>query len=230
MQYFVRFSSILFLFLFLMPGCKNPDKESEKTENTEKEQPIAEKTSTKKSIVFFGNSITAAYGLEESQGFPALIQQKLDSLHLPYQTLNAGNSGETTQGGKSRISWVLEKPVDIFMLELGGNDGLRGIDLKTTRQNLQAIMDSVKTHYPDCKIILAGMQIPPNLGKDYTTQFEKIYPELASKNKVTLLPFLLEGVAGKVSLNQADGIHPTAAGQKILASNVWKVLEPLLVR
>ena len=225
MKALVYFLPMLFFLAFAFSGCNN----AEKTPKNSQVPAIPEKpVSTKKSIVFFGNSITAAYGLEESQGFPALIQLKIDSLGLPYRVTNAGNSGETSQGGKSRIGWVLQKPVDIFMLELGANDGLRGLDLNSTRLNLQAIIDSVKTHYPDCKIILAGMRIPPNLGTDYTNKFEKMYAELAKTNKTALVPFLLEGVGGIASLNQSDGIHPTAEGQKILARNVWKVLKPLL--
>ncbi len=154
-----------------------------------------------------------------------MIQDKIDSLHLPYKVINAGVSGETTSGGMGRIDWILRQPVDIFVLELGGNDGLRGIPLTVTKSNLQAIIGKVKTKYPSVKIVLAGMQIPPNMGQDYTSEFKKIYPELAKKNDVALIPFLLQGVGGDPKLNQNDGIHPNKAGEKIVAENVWVVLK-----
>ena len=180
---------------------------------------------TVKTIVFFGNSITAGYGLEMSEAFPALIQRKIDSLALPYKVVNAGVSGETSSGGDGRIDWVLRQPVDVFVLELGGNDGLRGIPVTETRKNLQSIIDKVKAKNPAVKIIIAGMQIPPNMGKQYTGEFRSMYPELAKKNDIALIPFLLEGVGGEAKFNQDDGIHPTAEGQKILAQNVWEVLK-----
>lgn len=183
---------------------------------------------TVKTIVFFGNSITAGYGLEMSEAFPALIQRKIDSLALPYKVVNAGVSGETSSGGDGRIDWVLRQPVDVFVLELGGNDGLRGIPVTETRKNLQSIIDKVKAKNPAVKIIIAGMQIPPNMGKQYTGEFRSMYPELAKKNDIALIPFLLEGVGGEAKFNQDDGIHPTAEGQKILAQNVWEVLKGML--
>jgi len=177
-------------------------------------------------ILFFGTSLTAGMGLDPNDAYPAVIQKKLDSLDLPYQVVNAGLSGETTAGGRNRIDWVLNQEVKLFVLELGANDGLRGIPLDETRKNLQAIIDRVRSKNPGTKIILAGMQIPPNLGQEYTSEFRNIFPELAKKNIIRLIPFLLEDVAGNPELNQQDGIHPTAKGQKILAGNVWEVLEP----
>lgn len=218
---------LITLFLFIA-SCNNSTK-SGKLENkpdTAAQQVTA--AAEKKNIVFFGNSLTAGYGLDLDQAFPALIQQKLDSLHYPYKAINAGLSGETTAGGKSRVDWILQQPVNIFVLELGGNDGLRGIPLKETSQNLQIIIDKVKTKYPDVKILLTGMQIPPNLGKKYSEEFQQLYKPLAEKNKIHFLPFLLEGVGGEEKLNQADGIHPTAEGQKIVADNIWEVLKKLL--
>lgn len=185
-------------------------------------------TKSKKVIVFYGNSLTAGYGLDPAQAFPALIGKKIDSLGLPYRVVNSGLSGETTAGGKSRISWVLRQPADVFVLELGGNDGLRGLPLSATRQNLQAIMDTVRHKNPDTKIIIAGMQIPPNLGTTYTKEFRELFKELADKNNAILIPFLLENVGGIPKLNQPDGIHPTAEGHKIVATTVWNVLEPVL--
>lgn len=183
---------------------------------------------TKKTILFFGNSLTAGYGVEPSQAFSALIANRIDSLGLPYTVVNAGLSGETSAGGKGRIGWVMRQPVAVFVLELGGNDGLRGIDLKSTRQNLQAIIDTVRQKSPQAKIVLAGMQIPPNLGPDYTRSFRQLYPELAKANQAILIPFLLQGVGGVARLNQADGIHPTVEGHKIVATTVWQTLEPVL--
>lgn len=187
-------------------------------------------TQTKKTILFFGNSLTAGYGLEDAstQGFPALIQNKIDSLMLPYKTVNAGNSGETSAGGKGRIGWILKQKVDVFVLELGANDGLRGIPVKETIANLQAIVDTVKLKYPEAKLVLLGMQVPPNMGSTYGTEFKNVYPQLAAKNNMALVPFLLQGVGGVASLNQADGIHPTAEGDKIVADNIWKVLKGVL--
>ena len=182
----------------------------------------------KKTIVFYGNSLTAGFGVSPSEAFPAIIQKKIDSLGLPYNVVNAGVSGETSSGGKTRIDWILREPVDIFILELGANDGLRGTPLSETKKNLQDIIDKVKAKYPGSKLIFAGMEIPPNMGQAYTTEFRNIYTDLAAKNKMTLIPFLLEGVGGEPELNQADGIHPTAEGHLIVADNVWKELQKLL--
>lgn len=183
---------------------------------------------TTKTIVFFGNSLTAGYGLSPAEAFPALIQKKLDSSRIAYSVVNAGVSGETSSGGNARIDWILKAPVDIFVLELGANDGLRGIPLEETRRSLQAIIDKVKSKYPEAKLVMAGMQIPPNMGQTYASGFKNIFPELAKKNNMTLVPFLLEGVGGDERLNQGDGIHPTAEGHRVLAENVWSVLEEIL--
>ncbi|MBD0260157.1 MAG: arylesterase [Cytophagales bacterium] len=188
----------------------------------------AENGAKQKTILFFGNSLTAGYGLEPAQAFPALIQEKLDSAKLNYKVINAGLSGETSAGGKSRISWVLRQPIDVFVLELGANDGLRGIPLASTRQNLQAILDTVRQKSPGAQLVIAGMQLPPNLGAAYTGEFREIFGELARKNNATLIPFLLEGVGGVPDLNQPDGIHPTAEGHRIVSQNVWQVLQPVL--
>ena len=209
-------------------NCTNNEKTEENKQspnNSAKENiPIAKK----KTIVFYGNSLTAGYGLSPSEAFPAIIQKKIDSLGLPYQVVNAGVSGETSSGGKTRIDWILQQPVDIFVLELGANDGLRGIPLSETRKNLQDIIDKVKAKSPDIKLVFAGMEMPPSMGQTYTAEFRNIYSELAEKNAMTLIPFLLEGVGGEPELNQQDGIHPTAEGHLIVAENVWKQLEKLL--
>jgi acyl-CoA thioesterase-1 len=181
-----------------------------------------------KTILFLGDSITAGYGLDQSQAFPALIQERIDALNLKYSVVNAGLSGETSSGGLRRVGWLLRSKVDILILELGANDGLRGIDLSVTKTNLQQIIDQAKEANPNVQIIVAGMQVPPNLGQNYTNQFRQMFPELATKNNAKLIPFILEGVAGEPTLNLSDGIHPNVEGQKILADNVWKVLRPML--
>lgn len=191
-------------------------------------QEVTSSKSDAKTILFFGNSLTAGYGLDTKESFPSLIQNRLDSLDLNYTVINAGLSGETTSGGKNRLGWVLKQKVDIFVLELGANDGLRGIPLTETRSNLQTIIDKVLEKNPDTKIVLAGMQIPPNMGQEYTKEFRTIFPDLAEKNDLQLIPFLLDGVAGIPNLNLPDGIHPTAEGQKIVRENVWTVLQGLL--
>lgn len=192
-------------------------------------QPSAPTAPTaKKNIVFFGNSLTAAYQLSPEQGFTALIQHKIDSLQLPYICVNAGLSGETTADGVNRIDWVLQQPVDIFVLELGANDMLRGLPIAESKKNLQAMLDKVKAKYPNCKLVVAGMLAPPNLGATYTNAFQEMYPNLAKNNRATLIPFLLENVGGIPALNLPDGIHPNVEGQKIVAETVWKILKPLL--
>ncbi|MBA4146413.1 MAG: arylesterase, partial [Cytophaga sp.] len=163
-------------------------------------------------ILFFGDSLTAGYGLSTEEAFPNLIEKQLLKKGKKVKVVNAGLSGETSAGGLSRLDWILKQPVEVFVLELGANDGLRGLPLDQTRNNLQAIIDKVKKKYPQTKIVLAGMMVPPNMGKEYTTSFQKLFPELAKKNNATLIPFLLDGVAGDAKLNQADGIHPTAEG------------------
>ncbi len=182
----------------------------------------------KKNIVFFGNSLTAAYQLSPEQGFTALIQLKIDSLGLPYTCVNAGLSGETTADGVNRIEWVLQQHVDIFVLELGANDMLRGLPITESKKNLQAMLDKVKAKYPACKLVVAGMLAPPNLGAVYTDAFRDMYPALAKRNNAVLIPFLLENVGGVPDLNLPDGIHPNSEGQKIVAETVWKVLKPML--
>ncbi|MBB6610247.1 arylesterase [Pontibacter sp. Tf4] len=198
------------------------------TENGATEQPSAKKEEIK-TILFFGNSLTAGYGLEPSQAFPALIQERIDSLGLPYKVVNAGVSGETSAGGKSRIDWLLKKPVDVFVLELGANDGLRGIDTESTYNNLKTIIEKVREKNPEAAIILAGMQLPPSMGQKYTREFGEVFTRLAKDEKVYLIPFLLDGVGGNPELNQADGIHPTVEGQKILADNVWAIMEQVIL-
>ncbi|MRS63527.1 arylesterase [Larkinella terrae] len=219
------------LLTLCVAGCNSKTE----TSQTQDQKPAAADSTSKpveenrkKTILFFGNSLTAGYGLDPAEAFPALVGEKAKTAGFDYQVVNAGVSGETTAGGKSRISWVLNKPVDVFVLELGANDGLRGIPLDDSKKNLQAILDTVKLKSPQAQIVIAGMHIPPNLGPDYSGQFYRIFIDLSRKNKAALIPFLLDDVAGIPKLNQADGIHPTAEGHKIVAENVWKVLEPVL--
>ncbi|WP_020605138.1 arylesterase [Spirosoma spitsbergense] len=221
------------LLVLTVWGCSTSDSKTD----TEKAGPTTSSiptkpadTARKKVVLFYGNSLTAGYGVEPSQAFPALVGQKIDSAGLTYTVVNAGLSGETTAGGKSRISWVMRQPVAVFVLELGGNDGLRGLPLAATRQNLQAIIDTVRQKSPQATIVLAGMQIPPNMGTTYTKAFRLLFAELADKNDLVLIPFLLEGVGGVASLNQSDGIHPTPAGHKLVANTVWKTLKPVLMK
>jgi len=179
-------------------------------------------------VLFLGDSITAGYGLDVSQAYPALIQQKIDAQRWSFKVVNAGQSGDTTAGGLNRIDWLLRSRIDVLVLELGANDGLRGVPADTIQKNLQAIIDRVKTKYPTAKIIIAGMKVPPNMGNSYSKAFESVFPSVAKKNNAPLIPFILEGVGGVRDLNLPDGMHPTARGQQIVATNVWKVLEPVL--
>lgn len=206
------------------------------TEKADAQQQTATQTNTEETakeestpvILFFGNSITAGYQLDVKDAFPALIQNRLDSLGYTYKVVNAGLSGETSAGGLNRIDWVLQTVPDIFVLELGANDGLRGLDLDETKKNLKGIINKVREANPDVKIILAGMQVPPNLGNEYTGKFQGMFSEIAEESNTKLIPFLLDGVAGIPDLNLNDGIHPTPEGHQIVAENVWPILQPLL--
>jgi acyl-CoA thioesterase-1 len=233
----LKFRHVICPIILLLSACNNNNKPPSPAEAPAKAGPTPSTTSTpnapppadnRKTIIFFGNSLTAGYGLNPDEAFPTLIGHRLDSLHLPYKVINAGISGETTAGGKSRLNWILRQPADIFVLELGGNDGLRGIPVNSTRDNLQLIIDTVRLHYPACKIILAGMRVPPNMGSTYSAAFHNIFTELAKKNNTSFIPFLLDGVGGDPSLNQPDGIHPNINGEKIVTETVWKALQPLL--
>jgi acyl-CoA thioesterase-1 len=179
-------------------------------------------------ILFVGTSLTAGLGLDPDEAFPALLQHRIDAAGLRYRVVNAGVSGETSAGARRRLGWLLRQPVAVLVLETGANDGLRGQDPVATRENIQAIFDEAKRQQPSPKLVLAGMEALPNYGEDYRRRFRAIYPELARANHATLVPFLLDGVAGEARLNQPDGIHPTAEGHALVAANVWKSLRPLL--
>jgi acyl-CoA thioesterase I len=219
----------LFVLSLLVISCGNRQSKNnaDKTLDSTDQKNTAVATE-RKNILFFGTSLTAGYGLDPTEAYPALIQDRIDSLKMPYNVINGGLSGETSAGGKARIDWLLKQRVDIFVLELGANDGLRGLPVAQTTKNLQAIIDRVKAKYPDVKMVLAGMQVPPNMGAKYAADFKNMFPALAKKNQMALIPFLLDKVGGVPKLNQADGIHPTAEGDKILAENVWVVLKDLL--
>ena len=179
-----------------------------------------------KVILFFGDSLSAGYGLSIEEAFPAIVEKDLKAKGINVKVVNAGLSGETTAGGLSRIDWILRQPIDIFVLELGGNDGLRGLPPDQTVKNLQGIIDKVRMKYPKVRIVLAGMMVPPNMGRQYADDFRNVFPGLAKKNNVTLMPFLLKDVGGIETLNQADGIHPNVEGHRIVARN----LEPILIK
>lgn len=188
----------------------------------------ADSTAERKQVLVLGDSLAAAYGVEPEMGFVALLQKKTDDAKLPFTIINAGVSGDTTAGGLRRIDWLLRRPVDVLVLELGGNDGLRGIQPAATRTNLQSIIDKTKAKYPQVKIVIAGMQMPPNMGEQYTAEFKNVFVEIAQKNSAALIPFLLEGVGGIAELNLPDRIHPTAEGHQKVAENVWSVLKTVL--
>ena len=179
-------------------------------------------------ILFFGDSLTAGYGLDPELAFPARVQEMISERGWDYRVVNAGVSGETSSGGLRRIDWVLRQKIDVLVLELGANDALRGTDLTLTAENLQAIIERTRALYPDVEIVLAGMRVPPNLGADYTEAFAALFSHLADFNDTHLIPFLLDGVGGVAELNQADGIHPNPEGHRMIADNVWAVLAPIL--
>ena len=211
------------------PPTRAPAVESESA-GDDSSSASAEDQSNVIQVLFLGDSITAGLGVDPCSTFPALIQNRIDSLGYPAIAVNAGISGETTSGGLSRIQWMLRDRVDILFLELGGNDGLRGINLDLTASNLNRIIELTREAYPDVPVILAGMQIPPNLGHEYTRAFSEIYPDVAEKHDAILVPFAAGGLGELQALLQPDGIHPNEAGHRMLASEVWIHLEPMLTR
>jgi len=218
-------------FLCLLTGCKDKQATQSVVVTKTPKTTIVETTTPreeKKTILCFGNSLTAGYGLDENQAWPALLQARLDSLNEPYIVVNAGLSGETTSGGLNRLDWVIKQHVDLFILELGANDMLKGLAVDNTKENLDNIIIRVSAKYPDAKIIIAGMLAPPNMGDDYAKDFNRIYSDLAMKHKAAIIPFILDEVAGKKDLNLPDGKHPNIEGQKILLENVWAALQPLI--
>ena len=179
-------------------------------------------------VVVMGTSLTAGLGLDPADAYPALLQHKADSAKLDVEIVNAGYSGETSAGALRRVDWLLRQPVDVFVLETGANDGLRALNVDSTRANIEAIIAKVKAAHPGARIALAQMEAPPNLGSRYTSEFRAMFPSVAERMGVTLLPFILDGVAGHAELNQGDGIHPNETGERRVAENVWKALRPVL--
>lgn len=179
-------------------------------------------------VVVLGDSLAAGYGVEVGEGWPEQLQMRIREAGLPFTVVNAGVSGDTTAGGLRRIDWVLRQPVDVLLIELGGNDGLRGISVANTRSNLVSMVRRTRQKWPRSSVVLAGMQMPPTMGAEYVDAFKDLFPDVARQEKVVLIPHLLEGVGGVPQLNQPDLIHPTAEGHQRLASNAWVTLGPLL--
>ena len=225
----VTATCLLLVGLLTVTACETKEQGKEAGTSTVA-APDKTKSKPTKTVLFFGDSLTAGYGLDDpaSDSYPSVVQERIKEANLPYTVVNAGNSGETSAGGLGRIDWVLKQKVDVFVLELGANDGLRGILVSDMERNLQAIIDKVKAKYPDAKLVITGMQVPPSMGAAYAGEFRAVFPQLALKNKMTLVPFLLNNVGGIAKLNQADGIHPTKDGAKIVANNVWSVLKTVL--
>lgn len=216
--------------LWGMAGCGG---ENEKAKQGKGEDKVAATEDSvhaaQKYIIFFGNSLTAGFGIDPSEAFPALIQNRLDSLGMHYTVVNAGLSGETTASGVNRVDWVIgQQRVDVFVLELGGNDGLRGIPVEETKKNLLAIIEKVRSKHPKAEIILAGMMVPPNMGPKYSKDFMAVFPAVAKQANVKQIPFILENVGGEKELNLEDGIHPTPEGHKLVRENVWKLLDDIV--
>jgi acyl-CoA thioesterase-1 len=182
----------------------------------------------RRTLLFVGTSLTAGYGLDPDSAYPQLIQRMIDSAGLAYQVINAGVSGETSSSLLRRMDWLLRQSFDMVVIETGANDGLRGIPIETMQSNIQLIVERVRAARPSARVVLVQMEAPPNLGRSYTQRFRAVFPELAARNEVALLPFILDGVAGRRELNQGDGIHPNMAGERIVARNVWKGLRPLM--
>jgi acyl-CoA thioesterase-1 len=228
MKALLKYSLLCLLFI----GVSCGEKQNRNKAGTEESAPdsIQNKgiSASGKVMLFFGNSLTAGMGLDPEEAFPAFIQNKLDSLGYDYIVVNAGLSGETTASGRNRLPWVLNQDVSVFILELGANDGLRGIPLEETRSNLQAMIEEVREKNPGTAIVLAGMQIPPNMGPEYTSEFREMFPQLAEAYDLALIPFLLKDVGGVTELNQNDGIHPTKEGHRIIADNIWPVIEGVI--
>jgi acyl-CoA thioesterase-1 len=222
----------VFLIMVMVTACSggnaeraSGDASRSSGESAASSAPARSAASGRPTILFVGTSLTAGYGLAPEQSYPALIARRIDSLGLSYQVVNAGVSGQTSAGTLRSIDWLMRQPADIVVLETGANDGLRALSVDTMRTNIQQIIDRVKSAQPTARIYLVAMEAPPNLGPSYTASFRAVYPELAAKNGVTLIPFLLDRVAGVDSLNQGDGIHPNERGARIVADNIWNRLE-----
>lgn len=219
--------------LAVMIGCGGDGRNSASADGSDSADVGADSaeevaTDERATVLVLGTSLTAGLGLQPEDAYPALLQERVDSLGLPYRIVNAGVSGETSAGALRRLDWLMRQDFDVLVLETGANDMLRGMDLDSTRANIQRIVGRVRAERPDTEIVLAGMLAPPNLGKEYTDQFREMYVELAEENDLALIPFLLRGVGGIPEMNQADGIHPNEEGARAVADNVWEVLGPIL--
>jgi acyl-CoA thioesterase-1 len=213
----------------VLGACSGGDAPPRKAVVAQGSERAREPVASQPTILFVGTSLTAGYGLDDpDDAYPALIARRLDSLGENYRVVNAGVSGETSAGALRRMDWLMRGRVDVFVLETGANVGLRGLSVDSMRANIQAIFDAVRAAHPDARLVLVGMEAPPNLGERYTSAFRAVFPELARRNGAALVPFLLDGVAGVDSLNQGDGMHPNAAGERIVAENVWRVLRGVL--
>lgn len=189
---------------------------------------LAQDASAKRTVVFLGDSLSAGSGVKPQEAFPALVQEKIRERGLSFEVVNAGVGGDTTAGGLRRLDWLLQRNIDVLVLELGGNDGLRGLPVRNIKTNLQAMIDKAKAKNPEVKIVIAGMQMPPNVGAKYREEFQQVFYEVAKENNATMIPFLLEGVGGLREFNQADLIHPNPTGHRMVADVVWNTIEPLL--
>jgi acyl-CoA thioesterase-1 len=225
------FGAAAALGLLAAQGCDAGGGGSEAAAGVGPGEPAAEAPATgdeRPVVLFLGDSLTAGYGLPVEQAFPALVQERIDAAGLDYRVVNAGVSGDTSAGGRRRIGWLLRQPVAVLVIELGGNDMLRGQDLGALAENLRAIVGEARAAHPGVRVVIAGMRAPVNLGPDYAAGFEATYGSLARETGSALIPFVLEGVAADPALNQPDGIHPTAEGHRIVAETVWRTLAPLL--
>ena len=219
----------------LAPGCRDAREPAPETPAADASPgapdsalPASDSADARPVVLFLGTSLTAGLGVDPAEAYPARIQERLDSAGLRWRAVNAGVSGETSAGALRRIAWVLGPQVRVLVVETGANDGLRGLDVDSTRANIEAVITGARTQVTGVRVVLAGMEAPPNLGAEYTSRFRAIYRDIARRERLPLIPFILDGVGGVDSLNQADGIHPTAAGHEIVAENVWRVLEPVL--
>jgi acyl-CoA thioesterase I len=214
-------SIIVLIMIAALSGCEQAREEAPAKSSPAESDP-------RRSVLFLGTSLTAGLGLEPDQAYPALIQQKIDSAGLGYRVVNAGVSGETSAGALRRVDWLFREPVSVLVVETGANDGLRGLSPDSLEANIQGIFDRAKQLKPTPRLVLLGMRMPPNYGRVYAERFQQVYRGLASRNDAALVPFFLEGVGGIPRLNQPDGVHPTAEGQRRIAETVWRVLEPVL--
>jgi acyl-CoA thioesterase-1 len=212
------------------PAVRPPNKTAGAPEGSVPPGQDGAATAARQTVLFLGTSLTAGLGLEPDSAYPQQLQRKIDAAGLPYQTVNAGVSGETSAGLLRRLDWVLQRPASVIVVETGANDGLRGLPVEGTKATIGQILERIRRDRPEARVALVQMEAPTNLGASYTTAFHAMFPALAREHGATLLPFLLDSVAGHPSLNQADGIHPNYAGERIVTETVWRGLEPVLHR